>query len=361
MQHVTSPSSLDALGWDDHLANTFAPYHETHIPARVIRSDRGGSLVVETGDGHDRARLPARFRRLDPTELPTVGDWVALGSDRIDGDRTVEAVLPRRSAIIRQAPKDRAADAQVLAANVDVALIVVALDQDLNLRRLDRYLALAWSSGANPVVVLTKADRCADVDSVVAEVELATLGVPVLALSGLTGEGVELLDPYLVPGQTAVLLGMSGAGKSTLANRLIGTDALATQAVRDDGRGRHTTTHRELMLLPGGALLIDTPGLRELALWDAGDGMASTFNDVEELAASCRFADCRHESEPGCAVNAAIADGVLDADRLDSYQKLERELAFQARKQDARLQKAETDRWKQIHRSMRAYYADKGR
>jgi ribosome biogenesis GTPase len=184
----------------------------------------------------------------------------------------------------------------------------------------------------------------------------------VLALSGLTGEGVELLEPHLTPGATAVLLGMSGAGKSTLANRLLGVDALATQAVRDDGRGRHTTTHRQLLRLPSGALLIDTPGLRELGLWDAGDGLASTFSDVEELAASCRFGDCRHSSEPGCAVIAAVADGVLSTERLFSYHKLQREVAHQARKQDARLRKAQVDQWKQIHRSMRAYYArDRGR
>jgi ribosome biogenesis GTPase / thiamine phosphate phosphatase len=300
---------------------------------------------------------------------------VALGADRIDGSRVVDSVLARRSVIIRQAPEDRAADAQALAANVDVALIVVSLSEagepsrragtgngrDVNLRRLDRYLALAWNSGASPVIVLTKSDRCTDIASVIAEVELATLGAPVLALSGLTGEGVELLDPYLLPGTTAVLLGMSGAGKSTLANRLLGTDVLATQAVRGDGRGRHTTTHRELLRLPCGALLIDTPGLRELGLWDADEGLSSTFRDIEELAASCRFGDCQHESEPGCAVRAALAEGRLTADRLESYRKLEREAAYQARKQDTRLRKAEVERWKQIDRSMRALRSARGR
>jgi ribosome biogenesis GTPase / thiamine phosphate phosphatase len=333
----------------------------------VSRSDRGGSLIVETADGPERARLPASFRRLPPTELPIVGDWVTLGADRIDGSRVVEAVLARRSVIIRQAPEDRAADAQALAANVDIVLIVMGLGEaaggnggDVNLRRLDRYLALAWNSGASPVVVLTKSDCCTDTASVIAEVELATLGVPVLALSGLTGEGIELLDPYLLPGTTAVLLGMSGAGKSTLANRLLGADALATQAVRGDGRGRHTTTHRELLRLPCGALLIDTPGLRELGLWDAGEGLSSTFRDVEELAASCRFGDCQHDSEPGCAVHAALAKGRLTAERLESYRKLEREAAYQARKQDARLRKAEVERWKQIDRSMRALRSARG-
>ncbi|MGH8904985.1 MAG: ribosome small subunit-dependent GTPase A [Egibacteraceae bacterium] len=359
--HDIASSSLHELGWDDAFADAFAPHAQPAIPARVSRADRGGSLIVETADGPRRARLPASFRRLDPTELPTVGDWVVLGTDRIDGDRVAEAVLPRRSVIIRQAPQDQLADAQVLAANVDVALIVVALNDDVNLRRLDRYLALAWNSGASPVVVLTKADRCDDVEAVIAQVELTALGVPVLALSGLTGQGVELLEAHLAPGRTAVLLGMSGAGKSTLANRLLGADTLATQAVRADGRGRHTTTHRQLLRLPSGALLIDTPGLRQLGLWDADEGLASTFSDVEELAGSCRFGDCGHQAEPGCAVTTAVAEGHLTAERLESYRKLQREAAYLARKQDARLRRDEVDRWKQIHRSMRAYAKERGR
>ena len=330
-------------------------------PVRVIRSDRGGSLLVETPSGPIRARLPSRFRRLDdPTELPTVGDWVVLGADHIDGDPVVDAVLPRRSAIIRQAPADRAADAQVLAANVDVALIVVALDDELNLRRIDRYLTLAWDSGTVPVVVLTKADRCDDVPAAVVTVKAAALGVDVFALSGLTGEGIDGLDAVLAPGQTAVLLGPSGAGKSTLANRLLGQELLATRDVRADGRGRHTTTHRELLTLPSGAALIDTPGLRELGLWEAEDGLASTFGDIEDLAAGCRFADCRHESEPGCAVLAAVEDGTLTTARLDSYRKLQAELAHLARQRDIRLRQAEQRKWKQVHRAMRVYQKERG-
>jgi ribosome biogenesis GTPase len=354
LQHtIASPLSL--LGWDDGFAAAFARHPDDFDPARVTRSDRGGSLVVEGAEGVLRARLPARFRRLDPTELPTVGDWVVLGTNRVDGDRTVEAVLPRRSAIIRQAPADRGTDAQVLAANVDVALVVVALtDEELNTRRLDRFLTLAWDSGTVPVVVLTKADRCDDVPTAVAEVRAATLGVDVVALSGLTGEGVEALDAHLAPGSTAVLLGMSGAGKSTLANRLLGADRLATKDVRADGRGRHTTTHRELLRLPSGALLVDTPGIRELGLWDADEGLAETFGDIEELAAGCRFGDCQHETEPGCAVLEAVETGELEPGRLESYRKLQRELAHLARKQDIRLRQEQQRKWKQIHKSMRA-------
>lgn len=355
MDDLTSPSLLD-LGWDDGFAAAFEPHRTTGIAARVSRSDRGGNVMVETVGGVLRARLSPKFRRLDdPTELPVVGDWVVLGEDRIDGHRTVHAALPRRSAIIRQAPADRGADTQVLAANVDVALIVVGLDPGVNQRRLDRYLALAWEGGTNPVVVLTKADRCDDVAGAVAEVEAATLGVPVHALSGLTGEGVAQLDPYLAPGRTAVLLGMSGVGKSTLANRLLGHELLATKSVRADGRGRHTTTHRELLRLPAGGLLIDTPGLRELGLWDADEGVAETFNDIEELAADCWFADCQHEAEPGCAVAGALEAGELAPERLESWRKLQRELAYAARKQDVRLRQAEQRRWKQVHRAMRSH------
>ena len=360
MQNITPPS-LHALGWHDTFADAFAPHQAHSVPGRVSRTHRGGHLVVETAEGSVRARLAAQFRSLeDPTALPTVGDWVALGGESIDGHPTVHTMLPRRSAIVRQAPADRPAEAQVLAANVDVMLIVMALDA-VNQRRLDRYLALAWQSGTSPVVVLTKSDRSDAVPDAIAAIEAATLAVPVHALSALTGEGVEQLVPYLPAGRTAVLLGMSGAGKSTLANRLLGAEVLPTQAVRADGKGRHTTTRRELLMLPGGGLLIDTPGLRELGLWDADDGVAETFSDIEELAAACRFADCRHASEPGCAVTAAVRAGVLTQERLDSHRKLQRELAHLARKQDVRLRQADQRRWKQIQRSLRAHYRERDR
>lgn len=356
MPHPTPPSLHD-LGWHEIFATAFAPHDQHSVPGRVSRSERGGSLVVETIDGPVRAQLAPRFRRLDDqVTRPTVGDWVALGGEWIDGQPAVHAVLPRRSAIVRQAPADRSADAQVLAANVDVTLIVAALDAGVSQRRLDRYLALAWQSGTTPVVVLTKTDRCGTVPDVVAAVEAATLGAPVHALSALTGDGIEQLDPYLAPGRTAVLLGMSGAGKSTLANRLLGAQLLRTGEVRADGRGRHTTTNRELVRLPRGGLLIDTPGLRELGLWAAEEGVAEAFGDIEELASGCRFGDCGHTSEPGCAVTAAVEAGALARERLDSHRKLQRELAHLARKQDARLRQAEQRRWKQVQRSLRAYH-----
>jgi len=345
---------LRALGWDDVLADALDDLPEpSPTPARVARADRGGHLTVEGAGGPLRARVPPRRSR-SGQDRAVVGDWVALGPDRIDGDPVVTAVLPRRGVLVRQAPEDRGEDVQVLAANVDLTLIAVALDQPVNLRRLDRFLALAWQGGTTPVVVLTKADRAADPDGTAEEVRAATVGVDVVAVSAVTGAGVDELAAHLRPGRTAVLVGPSGTGKSTLANRLLGGDVLATGAIRDDGRGRHTTTARQLLRLAGGALLIDTPGVRELALWDADEGIGETFADVEELAASCRFTDCAHGAEPGCAVSAALADGTLDPARLDSYRTLQREQLHAARKQDAALRRAEQGRGKQIHKDQRA-------
>jgi ribosome biogenesis GTPase len=242
----------------------------------------------------------------------------------------------------------------VLAANVDVVFVVVALGAAPNLRRLERFLALAWESGAQPVVLLSKADLCPDLPSVVASVVGAAPGAPVHAVSNVTGDGVEEVRSYLRPGTTVVLLGASGVGKSTLANRLLGTSYLATTAIRGDGKGRHTTTHRELIPLPGGAVLIDTPGLRGLQLWDAESGLDQAFAEVEALFGDCRFTDCAHETEPGCAVLAALADGRLEPRRWESYRKLQRELHFVAAKQDHLLRIADRDKWKQIHKEARA-------
>jgi ribosome biogenesis GTPase len=344
---VHDPEPLRALGWDDVLAAALPP---EATPARVSRADRGGILTVEGADGTLRARLGPRRRGDEPV---VVGDWVALGADRVDGDPLVVGVLPRRGVLVRQAPEDRGATTQTLAANVDVTLITAGLDQPVNQRRLDRFLTLAWQGGTTPVVVLTKADRAEDPDGTAAEVAAATLGADVIAVSAVTGEGLDALAAHLQPGRTAVLVGPSGTGKSTLANRLLGGAVLATGAIRDDGRGRHTTTARQLLRLDSGALLVDTPGIRELALWDADEGLGETFADVEELAAGCRFADCAHDTEPGCAVRAALEDGSLAADRVESYQKLQRELAHAARKQDVLLRKEQQRRWKQIHMDLR--------
>ena len=325
---------LELLGWDGAFAGQFAPWADSgHRPGRVLAAHRGGDLVG-TGAGELLTRPTGRLRHLagpSVADLPAVGDWVALRDGRI------HAVLPRRTAVTRRTPGTGAGE-QVLAANVDLVVVVVAPGRDANPRRVERLLALAWESGAQPVVVLGRADLCPDWGTDVAT-ELAALatvapGVRVLALSCFTGEGVGEIAAMLIPGRTAVLLGSSGVGKSTLVNRLAGRDLLATGEIRDDGKGRHTTTTRQLVALADGGLVIDTPGLRELGLWANGAGTAAAFDDVEALAAECRFDDCRHRTEPGCAVLEALEDGRLPAERFTAWEKLQRELAWAERRSD---------------------------
>ena len=264
-----------------------------------------------------------------------MGDWVAVRSDQ---DRAgIHAVLPRTSAFVRPATGETSEE-QILAANVDTALLVAGLDHDFNPRRIERYVASAWESGAQPVLVLNKADIVSDLDEWVARAAAIAPGVPVVALSAQTGVGLEQLASWVGPGRTVVLLGSSGVGKSTLVNALLGENRQATGEVRaDDSRGRHTTTARELLVLPGGGVLIDTPGIRALKLAAGEESMAGAFADIESLAAACRFRDCRHEGEPGCAVTAAVATGTLDRARLLSWYKLEREAKWLAARQDRRL------------------------
>jgi ribosome biogenesis GTPase len=301
-----------------------------HRDRYIVAGEGGDWSAVLSG----RLRHEAEAESLAEREhIPAVGDWVVAAPPEGDGSGTIRAVLPRRTAFTRKVAGDATA-AQVVAANIDVALLATALPEDLNARRLERYLALAWESGAIPVVVLTKADLAADLASAIAEAATAAPGVDVVAVSAAMGSGLEQLDRFLAPGRTAVLLGSSGVGKSTLINRLLGAERLRTAAVRDDGKGRHTTTHRELVRLANGALLVDTPGMRELQLWTADGGLGSAFADIESLAVECRFRDCEHDAEPECAVRAAVAAGMLDAERLASWHKLRRELAALALRQD---------------------------
>jgi ribosome biogenesis GTPase / thiamine phosphate phosphatase len=321
-------SGLAALGWTPELAAAFAPHAERgHEPARVTVEHRGAHEVrTEAAEG--TAVVSGRFRFEAATDgFPAVGDWVAISGSPADDAATIHALLPRRTSFTRKVAGLRS-DGQVVAANIDVIFVAMALDGDFNVRRLERYVAVAWSSGAEPVVLLTKADRAADVEGMTLAVEAVAPGVPVHPVSALTGLGLESVAARLGPGRTAAILGSSGVGKSTLINVLVGTDLLATAAVRaDDDRGRHTTTHRQLVVLPGGACIVDTPGMRELGMWEGGDGLDEAFADIDELAGSCRFRDCRHEREPGCAVTAAIAAGDLPSDRLRARRKLEREAA----------------------------------
>jgi len=333
---------LEALGWDAALASAFEQLAEDNlIPARVAAQHRG-EYVLFAEEGELRAKAAGRmfYDREVGGQLPAVGDWVG-----VTPSRTITSILPRRSAFIRKhAGKD--STEQVLATNVDTAFLLAGLDDDFSLRRLERYVTTAWESGASPVVVLTKTDLCPDVGAAMLAVESVAIGVPVHPVSNLSGEGLESLTTLLEPGRTVVLLGSSGVGKSTLLNRLAGEDVMQTRAVAADGTGRHTTTHRELVRLPGGGLVIDTPGLRELQFWE-GD-LSSAFEDLEALAAECRFRDCAHAREPGCAVLAAVDNGTLELDRLRSWRKLQRELEAIAARTDARLRIARKKRWKEI-------------
>ncbi|MFF3458837.1 ribosome small subunit-dependent GTPase A [Streptomyces sp. NPDC002730] len=342
----SSSHPLSSYGWDEGWDVEFAPYTEQGLlPGRVVRVDRGQCDVVTTG-GLVRADT-AFVTPHDPLRVICTGDWAAV--DR-DGDpRFVRTYLPRRTAFVRSTSSSRS-EGQILAANVDHAIIAVSLAVELDLGRIERFLALAWESGAQPLVVLTKADLVPDVTGLsylVQDVETTAPGVQVLPVSSASGEGVDVLTAVL-SGGTSVLLGASGAGKSTLANALLGEDVMDVQATRDvDGKGRHTTTTRNLLALPGGGVLIDTPGLRGVGLWDAESGVGQVFSEIEELAEECRFHDCAHESEPGCAVLAAIEDGSLPERRLESYRKLLRENQRIVAKTDARLRAEILRDWKQ--------------
>jgi ribosome biogenesis GTPase len=340
---TSGQKNLGELGWNPELAETLEP---GLVPGRVAAVHRG-AFDVWTAAGAVRSRLPGRLvhEGLDVA----VGDWIGLG------DGLIRAVLPRRSAIVRNAA-GLTTTAQTLAANVDIAFVVSSLGPDLEPRRIERYLVTIWESGASPEIVLTKADRLDDPWPLVAEVEAVALGVPVHVVSAVTGQGCDALRARLHDSTTAVLIGSSGVGKSTLVNLWLGEEVMTTTATReDDDEGRHTTTHRQLLELPGGGLVIDTPGLRELQLWDVGDAsLDATFADVEELAADCRFGDCTHSHEPGCAVLAAVESGELPSERLHSWRKLQRELRAIAMRHDIRLRKEEGRKWRLRAREGRA-------
>ncbi len=340
---IAAVTDLSSFGW--------APDRDGELPdgttaARVVRVDRGRLRVV-TGDG-ERSAVPGGALFADSgTARPAVGDWVALR-----GERAV-AVLPRRSAFTRSVA-GRSSGAQIVAANIDVVLVVDALIGPTRLRRVERYLAVAWESGAAPAVVLTKADLCDDGPAAVRLVAEDALGVPVLAVSSATGEGVDRVQALLGPGRTGAMVGPSGVGKSSLANALCGRLVAPTREIRDDGRGRHTTTARELHLLPGGGLLIDTPGMRELGLYEDRDGVDTAYADVAELAAGCRFRDCGHRTEPGCAIAAAIDGGRLDPARLTGWRTLQAEAHRRQLRVDARARAAERARVRAFSRALRA-------
>jgi ribosome biogenesis GTPase len=339
--------TLGRLGLTDEIARLFEAHAPGLEPGRVVVQHRGLWEVV-TAHSDDLVEITGRLRhQAEPGELPVVGDWVGLR------DGLIDVVLPRYSKFSRKTPWTEVSE-QVLVANVDVAFLVMGLDElDFKVRRLERYLTTAWEGGATPVIVLNKSDLAYDLETQLAETESVAFGVPVHAVSAETGEGVLELRRHLAGNRTVVLLGSSGVGKSSLINLLLGEARFLTGEVRADGRGRHTTSHRELVPVPGSGVIIDTPGLRELQLWETDDGLDQAFVDVADLIAQCRFSDCQHRTEPGCAIKAALDDGSLSTARWESYQKLQRELARLERKLDPKLRSEQRKKWAAITKSHR--------
>jgi ribosome biogenesis GTPase / thiamine phosphate phosphatase len=348
---------LEDFGWTPSFEDHFRPHLAAGwTPARVAATYTHLYRLL-TLVGERMASVSGRFRHeaLGQRGFPATGDFVAVELRSGEERATIHALLPRSSCFSRKVKGSRAEE-QVVAANIDTVFLTAGLDGDFNPRRVERTLVLAWESGASPVVVLTKADVCIDVEAKKRAMEEAANGVPVLITSAATGEGVEALDKYLSPGRTVALLGSSGTGKSTLVNRLLGHDRQRTLAVREgDDRGRHTTTHRELIPLPSGGLVIDTPGLREIQLWAGEESLGEAFSDIAAFAEDCRFRDCQHNGEPGCGVAAALADGRLAAARLESQRKLGKELRFLAVREDVGLQQEQKARWKSIHKQAKKH------
>ncbi|MBY6038099.1 ribosome small subunit-dependent GTPase A [Fictibacillus nanhaiensis] len=342
--------NLKSLGWNETFEEAFNEYKgQKLVPGRISVEHKGlYDVLTEEGELLGEITGKIRYNAKGRHDYPAVGDWVAVQAVPQEGKAYIHGVLPRKSKFSRKAA-GATTEEQIVATNVDTVFLVNALNQDFNLRRLERYLLMAWESGATPVIVLSKADLCENVQSFIDEVETIAFGVPTFAVSVESGTGLDKLLSFIKEGETVALLGSSGVGKSTLANYLFGQEVLKTKDIReDDGKGKHTTTHRELLVLENGGILIDTPGMRELQLWEGDSSINQSFQDIEAFAEQCRFRDCTHQNEPGCQVQAAIENGDLKEDRYASYVKLQRELAFFARKEDQKLALAEKARWKKL-------------
>ena len=349
--------NLEYLGWNDFFASNFESLRQNGFTVARVAIEHRNTYILHSEFGELSGEVTGKFRhQATPSEFPAVGDWVVIRLRESEKSATIHNVLPRKSKFSRQSVGGITTE-QIVAANVDTVFLVSGLDGDFNPRRIERYLVLAWESGANPVILLNKADLCQNIEDCLNQIESIALGVPIITISAANSLGLEALQPFLQPGKTVALLGSSGVGKSTITNQLKGDAIQAVKAVRQgDDRGRHTTTHRELILLSNGSLIIDTPGMREIQIWASEDSLQSTFEDIETLAQECRFRDCQHINEPGCAVQQALQAGKLEYSRFLSYQKLHKELDYLNRKQDQKVYLDNKKRWKKISKAMKNYY-----
>lgn len=353
---------LIKLGWNDEWEEKFVPFeNKDYSVGRVVVehthiyriATKYGELQAEVS-GRIRGKAEGRLGRRD--EFPAIGDWVIIRKFQNEDKAIIHGILPRKSKFSRKAA-GKGSHEQIVAANLDVVFILSSLNNEFNVRRIERYLTLAWESNANPIIILTKADLCSDVPSKIAEVESIAIGVPVHVISTLQGEGVEEIYPYLKKGETVGLLGSSGVGKSTLVNFLLGEDILRTNKIREgDDQGKHTTTHRELIALPNGGLIIDTPGMRELQVWEVDDGLSNLFEDIIQLSDQCRFNDCLHRNEPGCAVQEAIKQEKLHPERLHNYNKMQQEAADLSLKRLGNIQAVEKEKGKKYGQLLQDEY-----